>query len=63
MNLGPVFSVGVHILDILGRPVSEIPLGQRSLLLDEIKATAAGTAAGRVSTWPASACRCSAAAR
>jgi sugar/nucleoside kinase (ribokinase family) len=46
MNLGPVFSVGVHILDILGRPVSEIPLGQRSLLLDEIKATAAGTAAG-----------------
>jgi sugar/nucleoside kinase (ribokinase family) len=46
MSLGPVFSVGVHILDILGRPVSEIPLGQRSLLLDEIKATAAGTAAG-----------------
>ena len=46
MSLGPVFSVGVHILDILGRPVSEIPLGQRSVLLDEIRATAAGTAAG-----------------
>ncbi len=46
MSLGPVFSVGVHILDILGRPVSEIPLGQRSVLLEEIKATAAGTAAG-----------------
>src|SRR5262245_60753715 len=46
MIVGPVFSVGVHILDILGRPVSEIPLGQRSVLLDEIKATAAGTAAG-----------------
>lgn len=46
MSLGPVFSVGVHILDILGRPVSEIPQGQRSVLLDEIRATAAGTAAG-----------------
>ena len=46
MSLGPVFSVGVHILDILGRPVSDIPPGQRSVLLEEIKATAAGTAAG-----------------
>jgi sugar/nucleoside kinase (ribokinase family) len=46
MSLGPVFSVGVHILDILGRPVSDIPVGQRSVLLEEIKATAAGTAAG-----------------
>ena len=46
MSPGPVFSVGVHILDILGRPVSEIPQGQRSVLLDEIRATAAGTAAG-----------------
>ncbi|HEX6933731.1 MAG TPA: PfkB family carbohydrate kinase, partial [Streptosporangiaceae bacterium] len=46
MSLGPVFSVGVHILDILGRPVSDIPLGQRSVLLEEIRATAAGTAAG-----------------
>lgn len=46
MSVGPVFSVGVHILDILGRPVSEIPQGQRSVLLEEIKATAAGTAAG-----------------
>ncbi len=46
MILGPVFSVGVHILDILGRPVSDIPPGQRSVLLEEIKATAAGTAAG-----------------
>jgi sugar/nucleoside kinase (ribokinase family) len=46
MTLGPVFSVGVHILDILGRPVGEIPPGQGSVLLEEIKATAAGTAAG-----------------
>jgi sugar/nucleoside kinase (ribokinase family) len=46
MSLGPVFSVGVHILDILGRPVGDIPPGQGSVLLEEIKATAAGTAAG-----------------
>jgi sugar/nucleoside kinase (ribokinase family) len=44
--LGPVVSLGVHILDILGRPVSEIPPGQSSLLLEEIRVTAAGTAAG-----------------
>jgi sugar/nucleoside kinase (ribokinase family) len=46
MSLGPVFSVGVHILDILGRPVDSIPPGQASVLLEEIRATAAGTAAG-----------------
>jgi len=46
MSLGPVFSVGVHILDILGRPVDRIPAGQTSVLLEEIRATAAGTAAG-----------------
>jgi len=46
MSLGPVFSIGVHILDILGRPVDSIPPGQTSVLLDEIRATAAGTAAG-----------------
>jgi sugar/nucleoside kinase (ribokinase family) len=46
MSLGPVFSVGVHILDILGRPVDSIPPGQTSVLVEEIRATAAGTAAG-----------------
>jgi sugar/nucleoside kinase (ribokinase family) len=46
VSLGPVFSVGVHILDILGRPVGDIPPGQGSVLLEEIRATAAGTAAG-----------------
>jgi sugar/nucleoside kinase (ribokinase family) len=46
MSLGPVFSVGVHILDVLGRPVGDIPPGQGSVLLQEIRATAAGTAAG-----------------
>ncbi|NNN00535.1 MAG: carbohydrate kinase family protein [Acidimicrobiaceae bacterium] len=45
-NLGPVVCFGVHILDILGRPVSQIPPGQHSVIIDEIRVTAAGTAAG-----------------
>ncbi|HEU4974130.1 MAG TPA: carbohydrate kinase family protein [Baekduia sp.] len=38
--------VGVYIVDILGRPVSELPVGQRALILDEIRMTAAGTGGG-----------------
>ena len=45
-GLGSVVCLGVHILDILGRPVTVIPPGQHSILIDEIRATAAGTAAG-----------------
>jgi len=41
-----VVSMGVHILDVLGRHVSEIPPGQNIALIDEIRITAAGTAAG-----------------
>jgi sugar/nucleoside kinase (ribokinase family) len=41
-----VVSLGVHIVDILGRPVTHIPPGQGRQLLDEIRITAAGTAAG-----------------
>jgi sugar/nucleoside kinase (ribokinase family) len=41
-----VAAVGVHILDVLGRPVETIPPGQGSVRLAEIRATAAGTAAG-----------------
>ena len=41
-----VTAVGVHILDVLGRPVETIPPGQGSARLAEIRATAAGTAAG-----------------
>jgi sugar/nucleoside kinase (ribokinase family) len=41
-----VAAVGVHILDVLGRPVEAIPAGQGSARLTEIRATAAGTAAG-----------------
>jgi sugar/nucleoside kinase (ribokinase family) len=45
-SCGRVVSLGVHIVDILGRPVTDIPPGQGRLLLDEIRITAAGTAAG-----------------
>lgn len=43
---GPVTVLGAHILDVLGRPVEAIPPGQGSARLQEIRATAAGTAAG-----------------
>ena len=41
-----VVSLGIHILDVLGRPVTRIPPGQNVDLLDEIRLTVAGTAAG-----------------
>ncbi len=41
-----VVCLGAHILDILGRPVTDIPVGQGRRVLDEIKVTAAGTAGG-----------------
>jgi sugar/nucleoside kinase (ribokinase family) len=41
-----VVVLGAHILDVLGRPVAAIPPGQGSARLAEIRATAAGTAAG-----------------
>lgn len=41
-----VLTVGIHIVDILGRPVPGIPDGQGIALLDEIRMTVAGTAAG-----------------
>lgn len=41
-----VVCVGPHILDVLVRPVTEIPAGQGGLLLDDARLTAAGTAAG-----------------
>lgn len=46
MTTGRVVCLGVHIIDVLGRPVTHIPPGQGRLLLDEIRITAAGTAAG-----------------
>ncbi len=44
--MAKVISLGIHILDVLGRPVTAIPPGQNLALLDEIRVTVAGTAAG-----------------
>ncbi|MDA3951151.1 MAG: sugar kinase [Spirochaeta sp.] len=44
--MAKVVSLGIHIADMLGRPVVEIPPGQQLALLDEIRITVAGTAAG-----------------
>lgn len=44
--MSKVISLGIHIADILGRPVSSIPEGQNVSLLEEIRITVAGTAAG-----------------
>ena len=40
-----VVCVGAHVLDVLGRPVTEIPAGQGGARLEQIRITAAGTAA------------------
>jgi sugar/nucleoside kinase (ribokinase family) len=39
-------AMGVHVLDVLVRPVEAIPAGQGGQLVDEIKMTAAGSAGG-----------------
>lgn len=44
--MAEVVSLGIHILDILGRPVTRIPPRQDVDLLEEIRLTVAGTAAG-----------------
>ncbi|MEM7537348.1 MAG: sugar kinase [Chloroflexota bacterium] len=41
-----IVSLGIHIADILGRPVTHIPAGQNVDILEEIRITVAGTAAG-----------------
>ena len=46
MTKPKVVSCGIHIVDILGRPVSAVPAGQNVALLEEIRITVAGTAAG-----------------
>lgn len=46
VRLGAVAVLGPHIIDILGRPVTEIPAGQGSAVLDEIRITVAGTGGG-----------------
>lgn len=44
--MATVVCLGIHILDVLGRPVSRIPPSQDVDLLEEIRLTVAGTAAG-----------------
>jgi sugar/nucleoside kinase (ribokinase family) len=44
--MAQVVSVGIHILDVLGRPVTRIPPRQDVDLIEEIRLTVAGTAAG-----------------
>jgi sugar/nucleoside kinase (ribokinase family) len=44
-NHPAVLTVGLHVADILGRYVSEIPAAQGIALLEEIRLTVAGTAA------------------
>jgi sugar/nucleoside kinase (ribokinase family) len=44
--MSKVVSLGIHIVDVLGRPVASVPPGQGLALLDLIRFTVAGTAAG-----------------
>src|SRR5437660_12705899 len=39
-------ALGVHVVDVLVRPVEEIPEGQGGTLVEEIRMTAAGSAGG-----------------
>ncbi|MGI5372847.1 carbohydrate kinase family protein [Streptomyces sp. CA-251387] len=45
-----VVTMGVHVLDVLVRPVEEIPEGQGATLVEDIRMTAAGTAGGTALT-------------
>jgi sugar/nucleoside kinase (ribokinase family) len=45
-----VIALGVHVVDVLARPIEEIPAGQGGQLVEEIRITPAGTAAGTAVT-------------
>ena len=45
-----VVALGAHILDVLGRPVTEIPAGQGGTLIEEIRLSPAGAAGGAAVT-------------
>ncbi|HWC33925.1 MAG TPA: PfkB family carbohydrate kinase [Mycobacteriales bacterium] len=45
-----VVALGVHVLDVLVRPVESIPEGQGGAIVEEIRMTAAGTAGGTAIT-------------
>jgi sugar/nucleoside kinase (ribokinase family) len=46
-----IITMGAHILDVLVRPVTEIPPGQDTALVEQMRMTAAGTAAGTALTF------------
>jgi sugar/nucleoside kinase (ribokinase family) len=46
-----VITMGAHILDVLVRPVTDIPPGQETALVEQMRMTAAGTAAGTALTF------------
>jgi sugar/nucleoside kinase (ribokinase family) len=43
-------TMGVHVVDVLARPIEEIPAGQGGQLVDEIRITPAGSAGGTAIT-------------
>jgi len=45
-----VVALGVHVVDVLARPIEAIPEGQGGQLVDEIRVTAAGPAGGTAIT-------------
>jgi monoamine oxidase len=45
-----VIALGVHVVDVLVRPVQEIPAGQGGKLVQDIRITAAGPAGGTALT-------------
>src|SRR5262245_43098957 len=46
-----VITMGAHILDVLVRPVTDIPPGQETALVEQMRMTAAGTVAGTALTF------------
>jgi sugar/nucleoside kinase (ribokinase family) len=45
-----VIAMGVHVVDVLARPIEQIPEGQGGQLVEEIRITAAGSAGGTAVT-------------
>jgi sugar/nucleoside kinase (ribokinase family) len=46
-----IIAMGAHILDVLVRPVTDIPSGQETALVEQMRMTPAGTAAGTALTF------------
>jgi sugar/nucleoside kinase (ribokinase family) len=49
-NPGTVIALGVHVVDVLVRPVEQIPAGQGGQLVEQIRITPAGSAGGTAIT-------------